>query len=83
MAERITKERLKELASWGKDSENSVVTDIGEIARQLLAYRESGALEALRDAKDFIENQQLPCEEWARILDITVAAIAKLEVIGE
>ena len=81
MAERITKERLKEIVGAGKlwcgDPETQ------GMARQLLAYGESGALEALRDAKEFIENQQLPCEEWARILDITVAAIARLEAIGE
>src|SRR6185437_10981467 len=32
---------------------------ISDLETQLLAYRDSGALSALRDAKDFIENQQL------------------------
>jgi len=39
MAERITKERLKEIAD-----EYEVEAEIGIALRQLLAYRESGAL---------------------------------------
>lgn len=34
-------------------------------------------LEALKEAKEFIENQQLPEKEWARVLDKSVAAIKK------
>jgi len=88
--ERITKERLKELSTAWEDLSSSQKECGGiywpeaiAMAGELLAYRESGALEALKDAREFIENQQLPCEEWARILDITVAAVAKLEAIGE
>lgn len=34
-------------------------------------------VEALREAKEFIENQQLPDAEWSRVLDVVVAALAK------
>lgn len=34
---------------------------------------------ALKEAKEFIENQQLPDVEWSRVLDIVVAALAKAE----
>lgn len=36
-------------------------------------------LEALKEAKEFIENLQLPDSEWSRTLDLCVAAIAKAE----
>jgi hypothetical protein len=32
---------------------------------------------ALWEAKEFIENQQLPDAEWSRVLDVVVAALAK------
>ena len=35
--------------------------------------------EALKEAKEFIENQQLPDSEWSRALDVCVAALAKAE----
>lgn len=34
---------------------------------------------ALKKAKEFIENQQLPDAEWSRVLDIVVAALAQAE----
>ena len=36
-------------------------------------------LEALKAAKEFIENLQAPDPEWDRVLDVCVAAIAKAE----
>ncbi len=40
--------------------------------RQVLA-------DALAEAREFIENQQLPDAEWSRVLDVVVAALAKAE----
>lgn len=35
--------------------------------------------EALKSAREFIEDQQLPDSEWSRVLDIVVAALATVE----
>ena len=35
--------------------------------------------EALEEAKGFIENLQLPDEEWNRVLDLVVAALKEAE----
>lgn len=84
--ERITNERLKWLGESPDKAldwlETADPSEISDIASELLAYRESGAMEAIKEAREFIENQQLPEKEWVRVLDITVAAIAKLEAIN-
>ena len=73
--ERISDKSLRWWADEGRDLE------IRWMARELQARRKAHAeiLAALNNAKEFIENLQLPDAEWDRVLDITVAAIAKGE----
>ena len=82
MGERITKERLKEIVSYGcADPEK------WEACRQLLAYRESGALGALNGVLPYMEAAEeagLVGDEgchWP--VELVRAAIASLEAIGE
>jgi hypothetical protein len=39
--------------------------------------REKRLEKALQEAKEFIENLQLDCEEWSRVLDLCVAALER------
>jgi hypothetical protein len=50
------------------------------VANALLIAAAPELLKALKSAKEFIENLQLPHEEWSITLDSLVAAIAKAEV---
>jgi hypothetical protein len=54
------------------------ILDVQANARLIAAAPE--LLKALKSAKEFIENLQLPHEEWSITLDSLVAAIAKAEV---
>ena len=81
--ERISKERLEQLISshamWAAC--NTTVegkayhTDDENALRELLAYRESGALEALRIARHGLEAAGMGCPS-------VIAAIAKLEALN-
>jgi len=94
MAERITKERLEEIVSYGcADPEK------WGACRQLLAYRESGALEALTKAESQLAHLTEcitvnPKEDWEKRGSVsfnkckcTIAKVrlakARLEAIGE
>ena len=94
MTERITKERLKfsfneRLASGAANGTSLDHEEVEEACRQLLAYRESGALEALRGLLSICKPMR---EEWlsesafvdaCRTYENAKTAMAKLEAIGE
>jgi hypothetical protein len=97
MAERITKERLKHLASVCQHDIDCCPLDyeVEHMAKELLAYRESGALEALRGIRVNVAYAHMPenCGDHCRnscrdcvlrnTLEDIDAAIASLEAIGE
>jgi len=84
MAERITKERLK----WIADHPHAIdvlASEASELARELLAYRESGALGALNGVLPYMEAAEeagLVGDEgchWP--VELVRAAIKELEAI--
>ena len=79
---RISDERLKELIHDTKcvEPEGCYHCEEIDMARELLAYRESGALEALKESRYILIKRAL---QKSSIFDIVVAAIAKLEAIGK
>jgi len=61
--ERITNERLKELASWSPGGRTDTLSgtrdEWKEMARELLAYRDSGVLEQVRKLKAYLLNARI------------------------